>query len=108
MATIAKPPWPTGKPPEQIYLTGCLIPWSKDNQPVLFNMPMSPHQYLALFTSETMLRTTMKQAGIDFAKIKQVGDSQEFMQSIPPEVVVIQDPWFTDEGKVRFKQLVRK
>jgi|SRR5208282_552853 len=99
-------PTRTGKPLEELTLDDALIPW-KNEQPVLLNMPGSPHEYLALFSSEEKLRELTARAKVEFDSIKQVQEQHEFLESIPQEVVVILDPWYTPEGKVRFKQVMR-
>jgi len=109
------PPKPTGKPATEVSLTGMLIPWSTwspsaplgEDQPVLLNMPGSPSFYLPCFTTEDKLRQTMGRAKIEFQKIKRIDDGREFLASIEAQrgVVVIVDPHFLENGRVRFTEI---
>ncbi len=100
-------PRSTGKAPEEIILTGKLVPFMADEQPLFLNMPLSPHDYIACFATENALRSFMARAKVAFDKIKHIDDGTEFLVSIPHEVVVIVDPWWTEQGTVRFHQLFR-
>lgn len=98
-------PKPTGKPAAPVSLTGTLIPWSSEDQPVLLNMPGSRHFYLPCFTTEDRLREMMGRAGISFQKIKQVDDGPEFLTSVSPSARVIVDPHLLENGRVRFLEI---
>lgn len=100
------PPHRTGKPPEVIDLTGRLFPWAID-RPVLFRMPGSPLFYLPCFRSPEDLRAFMRELRAPYDRIKQVEDGPTFLGSISesPGVVVICDPRWTPEGRVRFTQV---
>jgi len=100
-------PRPTGRGEAELQLTGCLLPFGADGRAVLLMMPGSVYLYLPLFTSLEKLQACLKQASVSYATVKQVVVGQEFLDSIPSDIVVIQDPWFTDEGKVRFMQIQR-
>lgn len=101
-----EPPKRTNKPPQEIELTGSLIPMAS-GQPVLLEMPESDLLYLPTFTEVSRLYTCLEKAGIEFDSILSVVDGREFLQSIPADITVIQDPWFTAEGKIRFLQIFR-
>jgi hypothetical protein len=113
-------PRPTGKPLENIELTGKLFPWGVDDQPVFLQMPACGDFFLPLFSTEDGLRLIYKD--IPFAKIKKVDDGPAFLASLPhfitdrttiltweakPLLRVIVDPWFTPEGRVRFLEIQR-
>lgn len=98
-------PKPTGKQPVDIVVSGCLMPWR--DGPVLLSMPGSASSYLPLFSGEAKLRECLATAGVQFASIKQITDGAAFLESVPRDVVLIHDPWFTPEGRVRFQQIVR-
>jgi Family of unknown function (DUF6884) len=89
-------------------LTGCLLPWGENNQPALLGMPGTEALYLPVFSTLEKLAATMRRAGVAYAKVKHIDDGAEFLASLPPEVIVIHDAWFTLEGKVRFLQLTAK
>lgn len=89
-------------------LTGYLLPWDGD-QPVTLRMPNSLHLYLAIFrTSEGLVRF-FKEADETFQSIKQITDGRDFMEAAAkendPAPVIIVDPYFTPEGRVRFTQV---
>lgn len=95
-------------PEKELTLTGMLMPWW-GGQPVLIHMLGAGSEvfYLPLFEEEHQLRSVLARAGISFASIKMVEDGPEFLDSIPPEIIVVTNLRFTDEGKVRFHQVQR-
>jgi hypothetical protein len=97
----------TGKPAQAVDLTGMLIPWGQDDQPVFLNMPLSTKLYLPCFSSEDLLVSSL--AGVPYEKIKQIDDGREFLSSVPSAIAVIVDPQYGDEpgGLVRFTQVLR-
>lgn len=94
----------TGKPVEEITLTGKLVPF-RNGQPIMLNFTMSPHTYLPCFDTESELREMMADIGWD--NIKHVDDGQEFLVSIPPHVVVITKLRKTERGTFKFLQVFR-
>lgn len=107
-------PHPTGKPPEPILLTGKLVPFDENRQPIYLRMPGSPALYIPCFSHKETLESVMKRAGAPpYAVIISVADRDEFLNSIPLKtptgepIHIIIDPWFTADGKVRFTQLLR-
>lgn len=105
--THIDPPKQVG-PMKELVLTGMLMPWA-DGQPVLVHMMGvgSGVFYLPLFDDPDQLRAVLERAGISFQSIKQVDDGPEFLDSIPPEIIVITNLRFTDEGRIRFHQVQR-
>jgi hypothetical protein len=101
-----EPPKRTGKPPEWVSLTGLLIAWGEDNQPVLIGVTGSPLYHLSCFSSEDGLRSMLSRVGASFTKIKRIDDGPEFLASIPKEVVVVVAPHFVGE-RFRYAQVLR-
>jgi hypothetical protein len=101
------PPKRTGAPARRVDLTGCLLPWGADDQPVFLGMPESTLVYLPCFSSALILRATFALANTSFASIKHIDDGREFLASIPLKYVVILDPHFVDGGRVRFTRVLR-
>lgn len=95
-------------PEKELTLTGMLMPW-KDGQPALLHMlgTEASVYYLPLFEDPDQLRAVLARADVPFESIKQVEDGGEFLDSVPPDIVVVVNPRFTDEGKVRFFQVQR-
>jgi hypothetical protein len=108
MDAAIPPPNPTGKPPQDLTLTGMLMPWCGD-RPALVHMHGVGEGvfYLPLFDEEDKLRTVLARANVPFKSIKLVEDGFEFLDSIPPDIVVITNLRFTDEGRIRFMQVQR-
>lgn len=100
-------PRSTGKAPVDIDLAGQLTPFYDNGQPVLLNMPKSPHLYLPCFATADELRSAMGRAGVAFDRIKQIDDGPDFLASIPTSIIVITGLRFTDGGLVRFHQVFR-
>ena len=105
-------PRPTGKPVEEVTLTGMLLPW-KAGDPVLLRMPACDDEFLPLFTREEDLREVLRQAGASFDSIKQVDDGREFLDSLPLMtgssrlLRVITNPRIVEQGRVRFVEVFR-
>lgn len=96
----------TAKPPEELSLTGKLIPY-KECQPCYLNMPLSHHAYLPCFDGEDELRAMMASAKIDFDNIKHIDDGRDFLVSIPAHIIVITNMRWTERGTIKFLQVFR-
>lgn len=106
MPEDARPPKRTGKPPELVSIAECLIPWDR-GQPVLFNVPGSPHLHLAVFSTVEKLEVFLDRVGTTFSSVKQIHDTKEFLRSVPTSIVLTKDPWITEEGHTRYKMVLR-
>jgi hypothetical protein len=98
----------SGPEPKAVDLTGCIFPWV-EGAPFLCQMPGSEALYLPVFTTVEKLRAFLLRCpgGLDAGeRLKKIEDGPEFFGSVPGEVVVIVDPWFTVAGTVRFTQVV--
>jgi len=93
-------------------LTGMLIPWAT-RAPVLIHLLGSEAFYLPVFSTEEQLHSFMQMTTYVYDSIKMVENGVEFLESIPlrsPEgldLIVIQNPRVTEEGRVRFFQIAR-
>jgi hypothetical protein len=98
-------PAPTGGSCE-VDLTGHLVAWGRE-QPILLRMLGSKLWYLAAFSTESQLRELYARVGVKVERIKQIDDGPQFMSSFEghDELVVIVDPYFTDEGRIRWLQV---
>ena len=107
MGEAFPPPRQVG-PERSVSLTGLLFAVRGPNM-VLVNMfgdsTMSLH--LPLFAGPEQLREVLHRVGIEFDGIKQVEDGHEFLQSVPPDIVVVTNLRFTPEGKTRYTQVQR-
>ncbi len=110
-------PTPTGKPPEDAVLTGCVFAWDpEEGCPVFFEMPESPCLYLLLFETAEELYVFHARSGVPVPHIKRVADGREFLSEIPrgvvteggvvAEIKICTKPRYTPEGRVRFMELV--
>lgn len=103
------PPRRTGKPPEEVSLGGLLLPWH-EGQPSLIELPGAGDSYLvavALFSTLEKLESAMKAVAVPYQSVKKIDDSRSFLVSIPPQILVVVDPWITPEGTTRYTQLLR-
>lgn len=107
MDVMEEGPKPTGVADVKLNITGCLIPWGADNEPVLLNMIGSSSLYLPVFSSKDKLDSCLSTAGVSYVRIKVVTNGPEFMSYIPKEIEVVCDPWYTETGRVRFRQIRR-
>jgi hypothetical protein len=91
-------------------LTSYLVPWN-DVGPVLVRVLGSPHLYVACFRALDPLAAFMQRAGIAYASVKQIDDGDAFVESLPrklgdDQLRIVVDPYFTDEGQVRYFELI--
>lgn len=101
----------TDKPETTVDLTDKLLPW-REGQPVMLAMPGTDLMYLPLFSTEGQLRSLLERAGVPFESIKRVEDGWTFLHSFYVDnpwarksIAVILDPYFLDNGRVRFVQV---
>lgn len=86
-------------------LQGCIFP-VRDGQPTLLSMPQSPHPHLPCFTTKEKLLGLMERIGVPVDNIKAISNPMEFLDSMNEyKIVVILDPYFTSEGKVRYREI---
>lgn len=104
-AEVIEGPKPTGRQSE-IDLTGSLMPW-KNGQPVLLSVPGSTSFYLPLFSRGEQLESIMSRANTSYESIKQVSDGRDFLSSIPNDIKVMVNPYFTPEGRLRWTEVLR-
>ncbi len=107
-----EPPRPTGKPPRQICLTGSLLAFGPDDQPIFVRMFGSEDLFLPIFSTNERLVSMLEKLGVPWAKISSIDDEDVFLSSLPillSETIllrVIVDPHF--EGKkILFTEVVR-
>lgn len=110
-----------GKPMVTMNLTNYLFPHNGSVDagslghvvaPTLFNVPGSGALYLACFSTAEKLREVMERLGRTYVGIKKIDDGPVFLESLPSQIdghplVVICDPHFTEEGKIRFTEIFR-
>jgi hypothetical protein len=99
------PPRRTEKPAQALDLAGMLLLW-RGEQPVLIGIAGAGFA-VPLFTTKEKLEEAAKLYELPFDRIKTVDDQDEFLVSIPPEVLVVVDPWTTPQGTVRYLQVLR-
>ncbi len=98
------PPKNIGDRSKEIDITGYLFPW-KDGQPFFMQMLGSKATYIPVFEDKIKLDIGMN--GIEYEKIKQIEDGQQFLDSIPTKYIVIVNLRYTSDGKCRYIQLFR-
>jgi hypothetical protein len=90
-----------------IEIVGKLLAW-REAGPEVLRMPGSPSSYIALFSTEEALRAFYARLGWKLVpRIQIVDDRDEFVLSIAvyPDLEIIVDPYYTPEGRVRYRQL---
>jgi hypothetical protein len=105
------PPKRTGCPPVEIDLTGQVFPWEGDC-PVYFRMAESPYLWLPIFSDASRLRGFLQQVGVSHERIKVIDDDRVFLDSFPrknsagDEIRFMLDPYLTEDGKVRYLEVL--
>lgn len=101
-------PKPTGRLPQDVTLTGALLPMHGD-EPILLEMPGSPYLYLAVFSTTEKLACACADWPTvygDVDRIVVVTDAHDFIESTSQLLTVILDPWLNPEnGRCRFLQI---
>lgn len=104
-------PRPTGKPAEELVLTGMLFAWDSERQvPLLLTMHGTTNLYLPCFKDKEALDAVMGKVYLDGYSIKQVDDGREFLNSLPRkdhdrDVKVVVNLRFVPNGRVRFSEV---
>ncbi len=99
----------TGKPPEEVVLTGMVLPWHS-GMPSLIELPGAGNTWLeavVVFSTVEKLEAAVKAIGLPCERIKKIDEHWEFLASIPPELLVVVDPWVTPQGTTRYTQVLR-
>lgn len=95
--------------PKTVSITGYRLAFDRTaKQYVLLGMEGSDGVYLPVFSTDEKLleflgRVLETSAAID---TQIIGDEENFLASIRPEVRVVLDPHFTAEGKVRYTEIL--
>jgi hypothetical protein len=102
----APAPQPTGK---RVIGTveGCFLPCTDNYKPALVMVVGSESLHLAVFSTVLALYAFMDRALVPFQRVMVIGTHEEFLASIPLDVIVIKDPWYTLAGRVRYLQIQR-
>lgn len=99
------PPVRTGKPPEQISVTGFLLPWF-DGQPDLVGI-LGLGLAVVLFSTREKLEAGRVWMPFNGTATKVITDGGEFLDSVPGSLPIVIDPCQTPEGKVRYLDVKR-
>lgn len=97
----------------QLDLTGYVIPYI-DGGPVLIQLPNSNDGFVPIFTTAEKLHEYMKPANIPYEAVNHISDPREFLIAVPrrfptgERVRIIIDPWVTDMGNTRFREVLRE
>ena len=101
-------PRPVGTPPKEVTLDGALLAFTGD-EPVMINVHGSDAIHLPCFSDEeNLLRfmvSTLEESEVVHSKA--ISDQDEFLSSLPKEVIVILDPEFEPDGRVRYTEILR-
>jgi hypothetical protein len=63
---------------------------------------------IPLFTTLAKLQAAALAVGSPYDSVKYIADQREFLQEIPPVILVVVDPWITTEGNTRYMQVYRE
>lgn len=112
MVDSEMPPKSTGRSPMEIDLTDQVFPWEGDC-PVYFRMAGSPYLWLPIFSDASKLRGFLQQVEVSHDRVKVIVNHREFFDNYPRkdgelEIRFMIDPYFTEEGKIRYLQVVLK
>lgn len=97
-----------------IDLTTYLVPCHENRQPVLLSMPGTEDLFLATFSTPEALDLFRDMKVVRYARVVQVEDGREFLDSIPREIRVIVDPRPHDDpakraaGAIRFTEVLSR
>lgn len=98
---------PTGKATTPVRLDGRIFATNGNEVVMLPGMGGEP-PYLALFTDPEAMRVLYEALNIPFDGSMTVENAEEFFDSVGPDIVVICDPHFTEQGTIRFTKVQRE
>lgn len=99
----------TDKPPEELSLTGMLMPW-RNGQPAFILLPGEGDTELLaipLFTTLAKLEAAALAVNSPYDSVKRIDDGRVFLEDIPRDVLVVVDPWITPRRTTRYTQVLR-
>lgn len=102
---MTQPPRPIGTP-RTVDITGHVLAWG-DGEPVLMVMMGSSDLCVPIFSTVEKLVAMMTLTRIDYQSIKQIDDPHEFLDSVPPDLRVVIDPHFHENGRIRYTEILR-
>jgi len=94
-----------------INLTGYFMPMIEPNVPVLLGMPGTDDLFVAVFSTEKKLRSTMRIFKIGYQRISKVTDGKDFIADIEAtnqsggrsyRIRIAIDPYRGPNGRLRF------
>jgi len=89
-----------------IDITDHLIPWGEYGQPMYVNSGGNS-LFVPIFSTRDKLREVCEKFGLNYVSIKKIDDPIEFMDCFPESIRFMVDPWQTETGTVRFKEVLR-
>lgn len=83
---------------------------SKDGEVILLQMDGSDDLFLPVFTTEDKLITFLPRVlgTSTVIETKIIASAESFLRSVAPHVRIAVDPHLTDEGMVRFEEVIRQ
>jgi len=110
MVDSEMPPKAAGRGPSKVSLSGKVFPW-KNESPVFLRMVGSSCLWLPCFSKVDKLRGFLQRIGMSHDRIKVIDNQRDFIERFPrkdgdKEIRFMVDPYFTEEGKVRFLQVL--
>lgn len=84
------------------------MPWNDEtNQPAFIKVMGNDDTFtIPVFTTVEKLKQFSEDFGIPYDRIKHIDDGVEFLDSIPVEIEVIQDP-YKHGDKTRYRKVMR-
>ena len=94
-----------------IAITGYFMPTDAPNAPALIGMAGTDDLFMLVFSTETLLASTMEAIGVKYASVARVTDGRELLNEIkainekgerPYRLRLAVDPHEADNGRLRF------
>jgi hypothetical protein len=82
-------------------LTGYVIGWSSRG-PALLRSTDGSERYLPVFSSVDKLTDFATSSGWPTVEVKKITQGRDFIDLVPTDIVIIVDPHFTAEGRLRY------
>lgn len=89
---------------KDIVITGKLVPFYDNGQPVMMEFGDSEDKFVFIFSDMEKLREAM--VDISYDSVKQIDDGPEFVRSVLPQARIALDPWKTDQGTTRWTEVL--
>jgi len=92
----------------RVVIESYFVPKNPDGTVSLINLADHPNvACVAVFSSLIKLHDGMRSMNVAFARIGQIANQESFLKQVPGSMRVVVDPHRGEDGKLRYRELLR-